>query len=389
MPKSKMVNIHKFKDGKLRVYKQSSTKNWYARFYTEGKYKVRSLGTTSFNTAKTIAQDWYDDLRYSQKHGNKIHGILFKDVVPDFLKYQQVLVKGGELSKDMAKDYKWRVNAEKGIFSYWKDTYIQDISLQTLNSYKEKRIISDGVKHTTISHEFGTLRQVLKYCILQQYIKGLPEFPKKSKKNKPNPRPYFEKDEWQLLQNTSRDRIKNARGIRVRNSRECLHDFMMFMVHTGMRVDEVYRTTFGIGNENDYRHQSGCGYCYTMDEDIALWFAHRLCMIDGKFKCSKAKITRNIVTLVFNDEGIQSSDDTEIDASLVGLSSRRVVAKYSVKKKNILFYVDNMSEREIVDLPETTQLISYKLSRPKIVPKANHQAVLLGSTNTFGLGVKK
>jgi integrase len=244
MPKFKMTDMHKFKDGHLEVYKQSTTKNWYARFYTEGKYKVRSLGTTNFNTAKTIAQDWHDDLRYSQKHGKQIHGILFKDVVPDFLKYQQVLVKGGELSKDMAKDYKWRVNAEKGIFSYWKDIYIQDITLQTLNSYKEKRIISDGVKHTTITHEFGTLRQVLKYCALQNYIKGLPEFPKKSK-YKPNPRPYFEKEEWQLLQKISKERIKNARGKRVRNSRECLHDFMMFMVHSGMRVDEVYRTTFG------------------------------------------------------------------------------------------------------------------------------------------------
>ena len=109
MSNAKMINVHKFKDGKLSVYKQSSTKNWYARFYTEGRYKVRTLGTTDFNTAKTTAQDWYDDLRYLQKSGTPVHGKRFRDIIPDFLNYQEVLFKGGELTESSAKDYKRRL----------------------------------------------------------------------------------------------------------------------------------------------------------------------------------------------------------------------------------------------------------------------------------------
>ena len=131
-----------------------------------------------------------------------------------------------------------------GQISQLGELYLQDITLEKLNEFKEKRFNEDGVKHTTIKHDFNTIRQVLKFCLIRNHIKSLPEFPKKSKKDKPSPRPYFDFDEWSLLKKTSKERIKKARGTRVRYEREQLHDFMVFMVHTGMRVDEVLRTTF-------------------------------------------------------------------------------------------------------------------------------------------------
>ncbi len=147
------------------------------------------------------------------------------------------------------------------------------------------------------------------------------------------------------------------------------------ILYRGFSIAENQDVRIGrkkLDNENAYRQQSGCGFCYTMDEDIALWFAHRLYMIDGKFSCCRVKfdnhesgIERDMV--IIDDGGILEGNKTIIDTSLVDIDSRRVVAKYSVKKRDILFYVDNMNEREIVVMPETTKLISYKLSRPKII----------------------
>ena len=234
--------MRKYLDDKLHIYQQSNTSNWYARFYTEGKYKVRSLKETRFEIAKEIAHEWYFELRGKQKSGTPVHGLKFKDVIQDYLNYQNVLVKGGEMSESSAKDYQRRLS---GGISYFGDLYLQEITLHKLNEYKEKRFTDDGVKHTTIKHDFNTIRQVLKYCVLRKHIQSLPEFPKKSKKDIPSPRPYFELDEWKLLQKISQDRIKRSRGSRQKYEREQLHDFMIFMVHTGMRVDEVLRTTFG------------------------------------------------------------------------------------------------------------------------------------------------
>ena len=67
-----ITDIHKYLDGKLHIYKQSNTKNWYARFFTEGKYKVKSLKETNFELAKKIAQEWYFDLQGKQKSGKPI-----------------------------------------------------------------------------------------------------------------------------------------------------------------------------------------------------------------------------------------------------------------------------------------------------------------------------
>lgn len=238
----KMIQIHKFCDGRLSVYKQSTTKNWYARFYTEGKYKVRSTGETNFNTAKRVAIDWYEELKWSQKQGTSVHGSKFKDIVKAFDKYQKTQVKSGELTPQLYKDYKIKLNGP--IRRYFNNFLIQEIGLKQLNEFRIHRINTDGLRHTSVTHDFVVIRLLLKYCLLQDYIKSLPEFPKKSKKEKPNPRPWFNLEEWETLKRKSRERIKESRSVRIRHDREQLHDFMVWMVHTGCRVEETLKIRF-------------------------------------------------------------------------------------------------------------------------------------------------
>jgi integrase len=238
-----ITEMHKYLDDKLHIYKRSYSVYWQARFFAEGKYKNKSLKETKFELAKKIAHDWYFELQNKQKIGTPIHGKKFKDVLPSFFDYQKVLVSGGEMEKDNADKYEVRLKG-KGI-QYFHNYYLQDINLQSLNKFKTHRITNDEVKHTTIKHDFVAINQVLKYCILQGHITTLPEAPKKSKKDKPNPRHYFELEEWKELLKVSKERIANARGTRNKREREQLHDFMLMMVHTGCRVEETLKITFG------------------------------------------------------------------------------------------------------------------------------------------------
>jgi integrase len=237
-----ITNVHKFRDKRLIIYKQSSTTNWYAKFFAEKKYKVRSLGTESFNEAKQTAFDWYDQLRFGQKQGVPVHGIKYKDILVQFDNYLKLQIKSGELKKQLYKDYKIKLNG--ALKRYFKNYLLHDIQLKNMMEFREHRILKDGVKHSTVKHDFVPLSLLLKWCDTQDIIKTLPKFPPKSKLQKSNPRPWFSPDEWKELKKVSSERIKNGRGTRVKHDRQELHDFMIWIVNTGMRVEETFRVRF-------------------------------------------------------------------------------------------------------------------------------------------------
>ena len=106
----KVSKMHKFRDGRLHIYKQSNCDFWMIRFYAEKRYKVRSSKTKSFTTAKEIAFDWYDELRFNQKQGVPIHEIKFLHASEQFKLYQKSLVARGDRTKRQAKDYEYRID---------------------------------------------------------------------------------------------------------------------------------------------------------------------------------------------------------------------------------------------------------------------------------------
>ena len=91
---------------------------------------------------------------------------------------------------------------------------------------------------TTVRYDLTGLSLVMQFAKRKDYIKHIPDFPKVDVSNT-NPRPSYTREEWHFLLKSSRERIKKARGTRQRHEREQLHDFMIFSVHTGMRVNEV------------------------------------------------------------------------------------------------------------------------------------------------------
>ena len=226
------------------------------RFFADGKYKVKSTGETTLGKAKDFALDWYDEIRFGQKQGVSVHGKTFGVITDEYLEYQKTLVKNyersvktGSIKKTgkimgkyrtarQAKDYVYRINALNVFFSKME---IGRISRRDIENYVDERMKSSSM--TTVRYDLTALSLVLQYAERKEYITSIPKFPKLDVSTT-NPRPSFTKEEWHLLLEESERRIKNARGSRQKYEREQLHDFMVFSVHTGMRVNEVLSTKY-------------------------------------------------------------------------------------------------------------------------------------------------
>ncbi len=238
-----IVDMHKFRDGRLHVYKQSNCDYWMIRFYAEGKYKVRSSKSKSFSIARAVAEDWYDECRFNQKHGIPVHEIQFLHASEQFKSYQKNLIVRGDRTERQAKDYEYRIDMLNKFFA---KIGISQINTKIIDDYIESRttLAESPVSTQTVKYDLTALRLVLKFSILQGWIKILPVFPQ-TKKVRTNPRPWFDHDEWKLILKSSKERIRTASDKNKRWKREQLHDFMVFMVHTGVRVQECLRVRYG------------------------------------------------------------------------------------------------------------------------------------------------
>ena len=248
---NKIIKIHKYKDEKLHVFKRDDSKFWLCRFYADGKYKVSSTGEENLRDARDYAETWYDDIRYNQRHGVPIHSKKFGFVASEYLEYQKTLVKNyeravktGSIKKSgkvrgkyrtqrQALDYSYRINA---LTKYLSKYDINKIQRKEIENYVDERMKSCSM--TTVRYDLTALSLLLQFAERKEYITHIPQFPKLDVSTT-NPRPAFTIEEWHTLLDASEERIKNARGSRQRYEREQLHDFMVFSVHTGMRVNEV------------------------------------------------------------------------------------------------------------------------------------------------------
>ena len=130
---------------------------------------------------------------------------------------------------------------------------------------------------TTMHHEIITLRHVLKTANRHGWLPYLPDLtaPYKSS-GKIAHRAWFSPEEYKQLYKATGERAKNPKKERWRSACEDLHDYVLFMVNSGLRPDEAKRIEVrdieivadGPNNERTLhiavRGKRGVGYCKTM-----------------------------------------------------------------------------------------------------------------------------
>jgi integrase len=130
---------------------------------------------------------------------------------------------------------------------------------------------------TTLHHEIITLRHVLKTANRHGWLPFLPDISAPYKTSgKITHRAWFSPEEYKRLYEATRERSKNPLKERWRKECEDLHDYVLFMVNTGLRPDEAGRIEFrdvaivtdeATGErilEIEVRGKRGVGYCKSM-----------------------------------------------------------------------------------------------------------------------------
>ena len=225
------------KHSRLVLLLTSKSQNFLARTYLKGKLRYKSTSTPRLTTAFRVGGEWYADLLrsvLSEATPRPKHSKVVQTIGDAFAQYRRQLPP-----KQLAyADATWGP-----LRLFWGE---RDIGSITPTVFKEFYALrrSSGIGNHTLHKNITLIRQILKHCAEEEMIAALPFIPRIGKIAH-NPRKWLSPEEWKHLQDVSRQRIKAADNVRTRQQRQDCHDFMIFMVHSMMRVDEIGNVRFG------------------------------------------------------------------------------------------------------------------------------------------------
>ncbi len=239
-----IVEIHKRRDGRLHLIRHDGSKVWLWRAFFDGRYYVKSTKETVLRTAIKLAEEAYDSLRFSHKSGIPVHAKIWDEATRGMLEEQKASVAVNERAPGHARDYETKLRV---LDRFFEGKALLAITADLLEHYKGWRI-SESQTNTrffrnkvismkTLHQDFIVIRQTLKYAKRKGWISTLPEMPKI--RVKAVARPWFSREDYRKLLKVSRDRIKRSTNLNEKHARQELHDYIIFLTHTGVRIGEA------------------------------------------------------------------------------------------------------------------------------------------------------
>jgi integrase len=300
---------HSLLDNKVQIYRRPGSPHWNASCTIGGKQMRKTLREESLARAKDVALDWYLELKGKYRGGDLKTGTTFRKAAEYFLREYEIVTQG-ERNAAYVASHGLRLRVH--LLPFFGDTVVTEITPGMVQDYRIHRMTSrkdpstqttlldaEGkpVRHpvtgrimkdpnsgvpkkpgrTTLHHEIITLRHVLKTANRHGWLPYLPNLSAPYKASgKISHRAWFSPEEYKLFRDATRDRAKKPKKERWRTECEDLHDYVLFMVNTGLRPDEAARIEFrdvaivtdeATGErilEIEVRGKRGVGYCKSM-----------------------------------------------------------------------------------------------------------------------------
>jgi len=277
---------HEIMGGHVHLYKRTpDAKFWQCAAFVNGRNHRVSTKMEGIEQAKDFAEEWYLELK-----GKLIRGEVpsrkakdektFRYAAEAFYKEFKVLT-AGERSEVYVGAHRTRL--DNHILPYLGDKALTEITPGLLQQYRihrhEKAMTRWGKPpaRNTIHQEIVVIRQVMKAAVRYGWLTMMPDLSEPYKKSgKISHRGWFSPDEYKRLYEATRERAKNPRKKRFKHESEQLHDFVLFMVNTGLRPDEAKRLQYRDVTiafdpaleetilEIEVRGKRGIGYCKSM-----------------------------------------------------------------------------------------------------------------------------
>ncbi len=316
---------HTILDGKVHVYRRENSRFWQCASYLSGRNHRQTTKETSLREAKEFAEAWYHELKVAdrvQRLGSSLTGRLgqiaqpagaappfvgtdprrvvprrrtpnqpgdsdipnFRDAAKAFVQEFEAMT-AGRRNKGYVDSKAWIVNVH--LAPFFGDKTLAEITSGTVMEYRRHRKTS-RVDHrtgkvaeparSTLHKEIVVLRQILKTANRNGHIAALPDLSDPyGRDSKVSHRGWFAPEEYKMLYEATRERARNPLKPRWREACEQLHDYVLFMVNTGLRPDEASNLQFRdvqvrkdetTGGERileiEVHGKRGTGYCKSM-----------------------------------------------------------------------------------------------------------------------------
>lgn len=274
---------HQLLGDKLHLYKRDNSRYWQCSTYLAGRNHRTTTKEEELPYAKRKAEEWYLGLQLKHRAGELKGGKLFSAAAEKFLPEYEALT-AGERNPNYVKGHGDRLRVH--LLPFFGNKVVSDITPQTVQDYRVHRMTSKKHPKTgeplrparsTLHHEIITLRHVLKTAQRLGWLKFVPDLsPPYKSSGKISHRAWFSPDEYKTLYEATRERANNPPKPRWKWECEQLHNFVLFMVNTGLRPDEAMRLEFrdveivkdsATGEtilEISVRGKRGVGYCKSM-----------------------------------------------------------------------------------------------------------------------------
>ena len=262
-----MADAFDLMHGKLHVYRRPGSNLWQCSTYLAGKNRRKSTGQTEREKAAYVAEEWYVKLRGKVANGEEIHaGVKFDFVAAKFIDEFEIITTG-ERSERYVSNHRARI--KNHLNPFFGKKYVTEITSGMVQEYRAHRIKTNvdiragqqrklktpgepdaplpirKLARSTLHQEIVVLRQVLTVAEANGWIKAVPSMtPRYKVSGKVAHRPWFSPEEYKRLRDATRAKAKNPSRERYREHWETLHDYVLFMVNTGLRPDEALRLEF-------------------------------------------------------------------------------------------------------------------------------------------------
>lgn len=289
---------HTIMDGKVHLYRRENSSLWQCAVYLGGRNHRASTRQKSLALAIEVAREWYMDRHADERlrrrgmtaatsgaspaaapaervlkdhlrkgmAGPKLP--TFREAATAFVAEYEVITQGERNAQYVAQKSR---QLDIHLLPFFGDRPVVEVTAGLIQEYRVHRMSEHkdegkGTKadpgyweqpknwrnrkkgrpaRATMHSEMVTLRQVLKTANRKGWIAGLPDMsaPYKSS-GKISRRAWFSPEEYKRLYEATRERARNPKNERWRPECEQLHDYVLFMVNTGLRPDECSRLQY-------------------------------------------------------------------------------------------------------------------------------------------------